>query len=77
MSNGTLNGMHAVQSTVQIPYNGISKAKVQNTTGCLVSIERNAAQNTAFGIIIQANSQIPLHDIFNSISMVKYRSKYR
>ena len=63
MFNGTLNGTHTVQSTVQIPYNGISKANVQNTTGCLVSVERNAAQNTAFGIIILANSQIPLHDI--------------
>ena len=24
VSNGTLNGTHTVQSTVQIPYNGIS-----------------------------------------------------
>ena len=42
MSNGTLNGTHTVQSTVQKPYNGIPKANVQNTTGCWVSIERNA-----------------------------------
>ena len=42
MSNGTLNGTHTVQSTVQKPYNGIPKANVPNTTGCWVSIERNA-----------------------------------
>ena len=40
MSNGTLNGTHTVQSTVQIPYNGISMETNTFNVDLLNDIER-------------------------------------